>query len=527
MAFFRLIFLTGIISIFSVVVEAQVHHAGSIYESANHIMVEKYKFDSTYEHLVLASTFSKDEIKHLPFTDRRITRIDLVYTDYQEVSGFDQKALDIARLEKLIAINPEITVNKFFDWNVVGQTGCNTSATCKDFFHGFVIYYEPYYTKETAKAEIDSIKIELSQLNSEILELQKLLQIAYDRIPCEYPEMVYSNEYLSEKLDEIYRCDESYKARVFFDVELDYNGRPLQVNVKGNLFPCKENLAKALKYILKWKRGLVIGNQQYNVTAKGYISFPLKKESVHITSFEISRDLVEQFHMVQQHAQCVAYDIDTSYSEIIPRVEKRVVSDVLFRNNLYPDLVIVDVTGSMYPYTADLLKWIKLSAHKGKAASYVFFNDGDDKPTVQKAVGRTGGLYGVVSHNFTEVKDKMFEAMRGGGGGDLPENNFEALLYGKKEMSEAKSVVMIADNYSFPRDAALLSQYNGDLKIILCHTDKGIDTRYLDLARKYKFSLHTMESDINTLSDQQVGADFLIDGKRYRLENSGYERVRY
>lgn len=154
MAFFRLIFLTGIISIFSVVVEAQVHHAGSIYESANHIMVEKYKFDSTYEHLVLASTFSKDEIKHLPFTDRRITRIDLVYTDYQEVSGFDQKALDIARLEKLIAINPEITVNKFFDWNVVGQTGCNTSATCKDFFHGFVIYYEPYYPKKPLKRRL-------------------------------------------------------------------------------------------------------------------------------------------------------------------------------------------------------------------------------------------------------------------------------------------------------------------------------------------------------------------------------------
>lgn len=503
---------------------AQIPEATAIYEAATHSRVEKYHFDSQYEHLKLASSFSKDEVKHLPFTDRRITKIDLVYTDYQEVEDFDQKALDIARLEKLIAINPQIIVNKFFDWNVIGQTGCSTSESCRGFFHGFVIYYEPYYTKETAKVEIDSIKTDLSQFNNEIRELQKLLQVEYDRIPCEYPEMLYSSEYLSEKLEEIYQCHENYKARVFFDVEVDYNGRPLNVEVKGNLFPCKENLSKALKYILKWKRGFVIGNQQYNVTAKGYVSFPLKKESINISSFEIPDHLIEQFHMVQQHAQCVAYHTDTSYTEIIPKVTKRVVSDVLFRNKINPDLVVVDVTGSMYPYTADLLKWIKLSVLDEKA-TYVFFNDGNDKQTDQKVIGQTGGLYHVVSNEFTEVKEKMFEAMRAGGGGDLPENNFEALLHGKKLAASAKEIIMIADNYSFPRDAQLLTRYTGNLRIILCHTEKGIDTRYLDLARKHGFSLHTMKSDITKLSEQMEGADFLIDGKRYRLGRSGYERM--
>lgn len=55
---------------------------------------------------------------------------------------------------------------------------------------------------------------------------------------------------------------------------------------------------------------------------------------------------------------------------------------------------------------------------------------------------------------------------------------------------------MIADNLSFPRDHQLLVNYKGFLKIILCGTDKGINTDYLDLAKKYGFTLHTLKSDI-------------------------------
>lgn len=525
MIFVRFIFLISIV-LGGLTAVAQSQEAEYIYETANRLQIRKYAFDSRFEHLVLASSFSRDEVRHLPFTDRRITKIDLVYTEYHEASDFNQKQLDLARLEKLIAINPQITVNKFFDWNVIGQTGCYSSETCGDFFHGFVIYYEPYYTRETSRSEIDSIKTDLSQLDNQIGELKDFLKVDYQRIDCEYPEMLYSGEYLSNELEKIYSCGEKYKGRVFFDVEIDYNGRPLRVNVKGNLFPCKDRLAHALKYILKWKRGIVIGRQQYGVTAKGFVSFPIRKESVNITSFEIPKPLMEEFHMLQQYAQCVAYLTDTTFTEIIPKVEKKVVSDVLFRNGLHPDLIVVDVTGSMYPYTADLLKWVRLSTLQDKK-TFVFFNDGDDKPTGQKVVGQTGGIYSIVSDDFVAVRDKMFEAMRGGGGGDLPENNIEALLYGAEATDTPNGVVMIADNYSFPRDAELLGQYAGELRIILCHTEKGINTRYMDLARKYGFSLHTMQSDIADLEKQKTGADFLIDGFRYRLTSQGYVRQKY
>ena len=500
---------------------AQSPEALNVYETARHTTLPQYTFDSRYEYLVLPSSFSKDDIRRLPFTDRRILKIDLVYTTFRESKEFDQKQLDLARLDKLIEINPQIVVNKFFDWNIIGQTGCASSPACLKFFHGFVIYYEEYFTKKTALAEIDSVRSDLSALDQRLGELQKLLKVDYQRIDCEYPESVYSAEYLAEQLEKIYDCAESYKGRVFFEVELDYNGRPQEVTVNGNLFPCKERLAFALKYILKWKRGLVIGRRQYNVLAKGYVSFPIKKESVNITSFEISKNLVEQYKMLQQYSQCVAYETDTSYVDILPKVNQKVVSKALFRNRWSPDLVIVDVTGSMYPFTADLLKWIKLSSLQ-KETDFVFFNDGNDLPTNQKVMGKTGGLYHIKTNDFGVAKEKMFEAMRAGGGGDLPENNFEALLYGEKVAKPTGEVVMIADNYSYPRDEQLLARYSGKLKIILCHTEKGLNTQYLDLARKYGFSLHTLQTDILDLQKEMIR----IEGISYKREPSGFVRLR-
>ncbi len=496
---------------------SQISDAAYVYQNANHTTVSSYTPDAELDYLILESNFSKESVKQIPFSDRRITRIDLIYTTFRESQQFDQRELDIARLEALIAINPRIINNKFFDWNIIGQTGCNTSSQCLEFFHGFVIYYEDYFTKETSRQEIDSIKTELNELNQWIVKNQDKVEVNYNRIPCEYPESLYSSEFLTDKLDKLYKCSEDYKARVFFEADFDYNGRTTEVRVKGNLFPCKNELAKRLNYLLQWKRGITIGNLQYGLTAKGYVSFPLKGESVQITSFEIDQSLKEQFQMLQQYSQCVAYDMDTSYVKLLPKLEKRDVSSVLQRNSWNSDLYVVDVTGSMYPFTADLLKWLKLKSDSTKK-SYVFFNDGNDKPTSQKIIGQTGGIYEVNTTDFEEVKSKMFEAMRNGGGGDLPENNFEALMTGFNNTQPTGEIIMVADNYSFPRDEAMLARFSGKLKIILCHTEKGINTDYLNLARKHGFSLHTFGSDIVDFSQKQLK----IDGSVYRLVEDKY-----
>ncbi len=491
-----------------------------IYTEAQHTKTVKYQFDDRFEYLLLQSGFSKEAITRIPFSDQRIIKIDLVYTTFSEEASFDQAKLDQMRITNLLEINPQITINKFFDWNIIGQTGCESSPTCLEFFHGFVIYYEPYFTKETSKAELDSIKTDLKMLDQQIIKLKKELSLDYKRIPCEYPESLYSIENLSEKLEKVYDCSETYKGRVFFDVYMDYGGRVKEVKVNGNLFPCKEKLAKSLMYILQWKRGLTIGKQQYDLVAHGMVIFPIKKESVQIQTFEIAQELKDQYHMLQQYSQCVAYEVDTSFLPILPKVQKKVVSSVLFRNKIDPDLIIVDVTGSMYPYTADLLKWLKLLSSE-KEKDFVFFNDGNDKPTEEKSIGSTGGLYHVKTADIMPARDKMFEAMRAGGGGDYPENNIEALLLGVDKCPTAQEVIMIADNYAFPRDIELISRYGGKMKIILCHTEKGINTSYLDMAKKYGFSIHTLNDDLVSL-----GNKVKIEGIEYQLGPKGYTRLR-
>ena len=119
---------------------------------------------------------------------------------------------------------------------------------------------------------------------------------------------------------------------------------------------------------------------------------------------------------------------------------------------------------------------------------------------------------------FNEVKSKMFEAMRNGGGGDLPENNFEALMAGVNQVNPKGEIIMVADNYSFPRDEAMLARFTGKLRILLCHTDKGLNTDYLNLARKYGFTLHSFKSDIVDFNSNQL----TVEGKSYQLVNGKY-----
>lgn len=58
-------------------------------------------------------------------------------------------------------------------------------------------------------------------------------------------------------------------------------------------------------------------------------------------------------------------------------------------------LVVADVTASMYPYTGQLLYWLKLHEDERRIKQFVF-NDGDDKDDAVKTPGNTGGIYTTV-----------------------------------------------------------------------------------------------------------------------------------
>ncbi|MCE3007396.1 MAG: hypothetical protein LW884_03495 [Bacteroidetes bacterium] len=165
------------------------------------------------------------------------------------------------------------------------------------------------------------------------------------------------------------------------------------------------------------------------------------------------------------------------------------VLQALQRNPQWRDmLVVVDWTGSMYEYGAQLLQWQQ--QHRGQIRHWVFFNDGDDalkdvaSRMRDKPLGRTGGLYAVRQPQGTEaVLQAMAYVMKRGSGGDVAENNLEALLRAAATFPDRGDVVMIADNSSAMRDSSLRGQVRFPVHIIACDALPGpVRPEYVDLA---------------------------------------------
>ena len=202
------------------------------------------------------------------------------------------------------------------------------------------------------------------------------------------------------------------------------------------------------------------------------------------------------------------------------------VSEVFKRNKWKNAMVIADVTGSMYPYSGQLLLWLKLVMNDNQRRSFVFFNDGDAKTDEEKVIGSTGGVYQITTSKYDDVEKKIMEAMTNGGGGDAPENNIEALVAAQKLCTTCDSVIMIADNWAPVKDISLLSSITKPIKIVLCGVYSSINTDYLNIARKTKGSLHLIERDIYELTKMKEGDIIEINGKKYKIIDGEFKEVK-
>jgi len=166
---------------------------------------------------------------------------------------------------------------------------------------------------------------------------------------------------------------------------------------------------------------------------------------------------------------------------------------------------VLDVTGSMSPFTAQVLLWAKLSFEQRKGTGFVLFNDGDSKEDPKKALGKTGGIYTIKPEKASDLEEKTYAVMGKGNGGDIPENNIEAILKGLSTFPKSKCVVMVADNFAAIKDLIMASQIKVPVHIILCHTKFGINPDYLKLARLTKGTVHTMQDDVKNLHALKEG----------------------
>lgn len=214
--------------------------------------------------------------------------------------------------------------------------------------------------------------------------------------------------------------------------------------------------------------------------------------------------------------------------EFVPQAREDTLIQAVF--NRHPEWrrmnVHCDLTGSMSPYTAQLLVWFKQNIDNGRILQFVFFNDGDDLRNSRKRPNRTGGIYMIQSDNIQEVLQTVQDCMSNGSGGDVVENDVEALLRGIEACRGCRENVLVADNLSAMRDYGLRRRLRKPVRIILCGTELGINTQYLDLARATRGSVHTIDEDFYDLNQMRPGDTITIAEREYELRRGVFKLKR-
>ncbi|MGF2411904.1 hypothetical protein [Ferruginibacter sp.] len=333
-----------------------------------------------------------------------------------------------------------------------------------------------------------------------------------------YPGIAYNDDIAWQLIRQTNGAVKDSALKLFHGFVIYY--RPLQnkATITTDLIQLKEMLAPK-EAPVKRRNGFVAGDttelrKQYEI-----------EEYTTVLKLPVAEAL--QFLGIDAKEKIIYKNFDSLYVYLKPSVDSAekytlkapidsTVLKVLDRMPWNNMLVVTDVTASMYPYSGQLLYWLKLHEDERRIKQFVFFNDGDETDDDKKIMGSTGGVYSTASSVFEVVEQLLFKTMSNGNGGNIPENNIEALLKSSQACSSCESIVMIADNASAVSDMALLQQLNKPVHIILCGVHDAVNIDYLNIALHTGGSIHTAEEDI-PLINLKEGEKIIIRGKNYTL----------
>jgi hypothetical protein len=210
------------------------------------------------------------------------------------------------------------------------------------------------------------------------------------------------------------------------------------------------------------------------------------------------------------------------------KLEDSVIFKTFKRNESWKDMMaIMDVTGSMAPYTAQILLWLKLNSALKTTKQIVFFNDDEENSNDQTVKLDTSGIWSVESFKFDKVLKTCYKAMEKG---NHMENNLEAIFYAvKKFPGEKKNIIMIADNWEDPCDMKLLPKLKElkiPIRIIVCGVNNALNTNYLDIAYATGGSVHTMEQDLTELAKIGEGKTLSLQGMKFKLQGGKFQQIK-
>lgn len=367
-------------------------------------------------------------------------------------------------------------------------------------------YEVPIYKADSSQKQVF---IQMAYASSEMKNPEAWTKIAEKNFPIEV-DLVYT-KYPANYDKWLTNYDKLLNARIRNLIELDPIFRA--VDVKWNVViqtNCKTaDDAKAMLHgiVIKYQpRDLVIVNTKIDpkdarpkiITPAAVPSVPKEFSSAAATSLEIPPKPI--------------YGSDVSDIDDIKNIlrgeliiQDSTVMTILSRHPEWKNsLIVMDWTASMYQYGAQLLMWHRLNLEKNisQVSHFVFFNDGNSIENGRKKymIGNTGGIYKATTNSLQDVIRVMQSTMAGGTGGDIEENDLEAVLYGINKIKDFDDIILIADN-TLVRDIELLSKIKQPIHVIICDSHENlVQAQYLKIAFETGGSVHTLKEDIMTLA---------------------------
>lgn len=464
---------------------------------------------------------------------KQIIKVELVYTTYRKSETFDQHTLNRKRLQALFNAVPNSLTQGGIEWQLTGQTGCISPEMGKDFFHGVIVTYRPVPSERMSKIDADFLK-----------------QVAEGKVPVYAYDAFMKNEWkkaeIAAKADTVPEKEHVFQAPEFVHGErsrIDYYTRNLRYP-GGNAMPqsvvveftiTKEGKVEDIQFPFIFKEN------EYTTEVMRFLrSMPAWQPGELDSITTVSR--VQQTIEFSERGSIIPSPIYTystqappkkeikipgvDYSKIRPTNASLAVVQILQRNKWENSALVVDVTGSMAQYSAQVMEYLKgeIVGKTNKYEKVCFFNDGNKRADKGKKIGETGGAYVFPVTTVDDLLGQMLKVMEAGDGGDIPENNIEALLKMQDSCASCTSLVLIADNYATPRDMSLISKIKVPVHVVVCTNSPVLNEAYLNIAYLTKGSVHFNGKDISGLHGYEDGATVQVLKETYILRNGKFSR---
>jgi hypothetical protein len=483
------------------------------------------------------STFDVQSLKGA-LENCAVLKIYYVNTTYKSSLKFDQHALDMKRFRWLNAQFPEFFLDPIIEWEVIEQTGCLSSEEGPSFFHGFVLVHRPALTEENRNKEIDAL---LSFL--------------------QHPDDGFQEPEIDPLINTLNRPSSASSK----STEKNKNQKNTFATFKGGEYALYKHFQQQLMNSpgINRDRLDVWVKVSFNVSETGEIGnltfledYPLSASDRVKNAFQSMSKWEPEMENGQAVSTTIRLDIRVSYSgsvngiylrngvrpnfneyelgltEYKTEAEYHEAQNTMRESGVYKSLehldstkqfaLVMDVTGSMGGSVATMLKWIKENNETVPFSSFSFFNDGDNKSTSAKPIGKAGGIYS--TRTIHEVNQIVEIAMRKGSGGpELSENDMEAVLKAIEIDSTATDILLIGDNYSDIRDIRLLDNITKPVHVLLCAAPTKIRTEYLDVAKQTGGQLYLNGEiiDLTKIVDGETvviqGFNYVFNGRKFRL----------